>query len=333
MLTKDVLKANAALSGLTDEQIQAIEQLSKNDEEVQIGQVTKRIHTQYDDDIKSVLGISKPDNVKSYDHLKQQLNILKTKADSAGNISQIQSENDQLKADKAKLEQQLQNGSSDQALKTKIQTLEQTVSDRDSEINQLKESHQNDLKSMTDKYNQQISKNTSLEIGSLIDQYSRDNKIQYLTTIPEGLRKRTFKTEKDLFISELKTDYIDDDQGGQRLVFRGADGEILRNKENGLNPYTAGELFFARDGIKEMIDHGKVQNGANTKAGNTSQIPANLDLSSAKTQVEADKMITQHLMTVEGLSKSDSKFYDRQTEIRNEAKVGDLPIREGEASS
>lgn len=37
MITKDIIKANGILSGLTDEQVLAIETLSRNDEEATIG--------------------------------------------------------------------------------------------------------------------------------------------------------------------------------------------------------------------------------------------------------------------------------------------------------
>ena len=56
MLKKEILLANAALAGLTDEQITAIEQLSTNDENAVIAQKVGEIHRQYDDTILKATG-------------------------------------------------------------------------------------------------------------------------------------------------------------------------------------------------------------------------------------------------------------------------------------
>ena len=44
MLKKEIIKANAILATLTDEQIAAIEKLSENDENAVIGKKTGEIH-------------------------------------------------------------------------------------------------------------------------------------------------------------------------------------------------------------------------------------------------------------------------------------------------
>ena len=58
-LTTELLNANAALSGLTDEQKTAIVEMSKNDETAVIGQKTGEIYGGLDADILAASGIAK----------------------------------------------------------------------------------------------------------------------------------------------------------------------------------------------------------------------------------------------------------------------------------
>lgn len=58
-LTRDILVANAALSGLTDEQISAITTLSQNDENSVIAKKTGEIYGNLDADILAASGVEK----------------------------------------------------------------------------------------------------------------------------------------------------------------------------------------------------------------------------------------------------------------------------------
>jgi hypothetical protein len=100
----------------------------------------------------------------------------------------------------------------------------------------------------------------------------------------------------------------------------------MRNPENGLEPYTPGELF-AKNHVSDLIAKGKQQAGAGTNPPDqkTSTI---LDLTGVKSQVAADEVIVQHIMKTEGIARTDPRFAERQTAIRNENKVADLPIRD-----
>lgn len=59
MLTREILVANAALSGLSDEQIAAITTLSQNDENSVIAKKTGEIYGALDADILAVSGVAK----------------------------------------------------------------------------------------------------------------------------------------------------------------------------------------------------------------------------------------------------------------------------------
>ena len=66
MLTIDMLKQNTALAGLSEAQLTAIAEMSKNDENTVIGTKIGALHGQYDTDIFGITGIKKNDGEKSY---------------------------------------------------------------------------------------------------------------------------------------------------------------------------------------------------------------------------------------------------------------------------
>ena len=83
MLTREILIANAALSGLTDEQIAAITTLSANDENSVIAKKTGEIYGGLDADILAASGIAKNGTEKTFDYAKRVVAEFKTKAESA----------------------------------------------------------------------------------------------------------------------------------------------------------------------------------------------------------------------------------------------------------
>ena len=114
--------------------------------------------------------------------------------------------------------------------------------------------------------------------------------------------------------------------GSQRLVFRGADGNVLNNPSNNLNPYTFQELIMETS-IKDVIDTGKQQPGTGTKPSSQQQPGGSaIDLSGAKTQIEADKAIEAYLLN-NGLTRDSEEFATQLMTLRNENNVSDLPIR------
>lgn len=68
MLTREILVANAALAGLTDEQIAAITTLSANDENSVIAKKTGEIYGGLDADILAASGIAKNGTEKTFDY-------------------------------------------------------------------------------------------------------------------------------------------------------------------------------------------------------------------------------------------------------------------------
>ena len=110
MLTREILAANAQLSGLTEEQIKAIITLSENDENSVIAKKTGEIYGALDNDILTVSGIAKNGTEKTYDYAKRVMSAMKADAEAAtGYKSQI----DALTKEKARLEKAIADGAAD----------------------------------------------------------------------------------------------------------------------------------------------------------------------------------------------------------------------------
>lgn len=327
MLTVDTLKANAKLAELSQEQLDIIALLSKNDEQSVIDSRVREIHNRYDADIEKITGQKKPDNVKTYVHLNSVLSDLKGKADNAGDTSKLTSEIDTLKREKADLEKQIKEGSTDTALKSQITALEQKIKDKDDEIKTVKSTYEADKSKYEKDLETERNKMVSLELTQKFDSYLVENGVKFKSTIPDTLLKETLANRKSSLIASAKPDYVDDGKGGKTLVFRNDKGEILRNPENQLNPFTAGELYLKN--IGDLVDTGKKQGGGGTGgSGGSGGGSSTLDLSAARSQIQADELIRTHILKNEGITKTDPKFSERHTELRTENKVADLPMRE-----
>ena len=80
--------------------------------------------------------------------------------------------------------------------------------------------------------------------------------------------------------------------------------------------------------VKDVIDTGKQQPGGGTvpPAGGGKQTSTVLDLSSAKNQIDADKIIEAHLLA-NGLTRDSAQFAEQSLQLRADNKVNELPIR------
>lgn len=316
MITIEMLNQSESLSGLTDAQKLAITVLSKNDEASVIGTKIGALHGQYDSDILGISGISKTDGEKTYDYLKRVLNDYKTKLDGSKTLSA------QLEASKKKvteLEAKLADGGSDEAIK-------QQLKDARHQVSQL----QTQLTSKTEELDK-AKKDYEKKEKDIQVNYAFANAtsgLKFKADVSEPVKKILLDAAKDEILAKGTPDFIDDGQGGKKLVLRDAAGNTLNNPKNNLNPYTLEELV-KETCLKDVIDTGKQQPGGGTKpsthtgGGNHS---LTLDLSGAKTQREADIQIETYLLST-GLTRDNAEFGDKALEIRNENNVSNLPIR------
>ncbi len=321
MLTKELIQKNEALKGLTEEQVAAIAELSKNDEAEVIGNKVAEIHGQYDADIESVTGQKKPADRKTYAFLKEVLAGLKSKAEEGPKA--LQEEVEKLKAQNAGLEKKIKEGRADDHLKDKVSTLEKEKGDLEGRIGDL----QKELERKGAEWKAKLAEKEAALAGKDIEfQFANDlagMKFKDEKFIPLPVRQTYIAAAKTNILSRYDTEYIDDGRGGSRLVFRDKKtGKVMNNPENQLNPFTSAELL--KKELEPVLDTGRQQNGAGT-GGNGAPADLILSIAGARNQREAQAAIDAHLLA-KGLEKGTPAWMAESKKIREENEVGKLPL-------
>lgn len=313
MLTVEILRQNAALSGLTDEQFNTIATMSQNDENTVIGTKIGALHGAYDADILKITGIAKNNGEKSYDYAKRVLNNYKTQL---GSVDTLKSQIETQKTEITSLKEKLASNSTDETLKQQLSDAQNRVSElqkqlktKETEFQNSNEAHKKEVKDIQVNY-------------AFADATSG---LKFKAGISDELQKVLLNAAKAEILAKGAPDFIDNN-GTKVLVYRDTNGNILNNPANSLNPYTTKELLM-QTSIKDAIDTGKQQPGSGTNNivnnnGNNSP----LDLSSAKTQIEADKSIESYLLS-QGITRDSEQFSEQSLQLRNDNNVAQLPIR------
>lgn len=313
MLTIEILRQNSALSALTDEQLNVIAEMSRNDEASVIGTKIGALHGQYDTDILSVTGIAKKNGEKSYDYAKRVLTEFKAKSDS---VDTLNTQLNDAKARITKLEADLEKNSGDETLKQQLKDTKALASQlqgqlqaKETEFSKQKETYEATLK------------NTHVDYAF----ETATTGLKFKSGITEPVQKTLLTAAKAEILSKGTPDFIENN-GVKVLVLRDANGNILNNPGNNLNPYTIKELLMETS-LKDVIDTGRQQTGGGTRGGGAgSQAGGALDLSGAKNQVEAGRIIEAHLLS-QGLTRDSAEFDTQFTQLRADNNVGNLPIR------
>lgn len=315
MLTIEMLRQSSALTGLTDDQLNAIAEMSRNDENTVIGTKIGALHGQYDADILGITGIKKKDGEKSYDYAKRVLGEYKTKAES---VKTIQTQLTAAQAQVAELQSKLEKGAGDETLKQQLKDAKAQVTQLQTQL-QTKETEFNTKKAEFDK----TIKDTHVDYAF----QAATAGLKFKSGITEPIQKTLLNAAKAEVLAKGTPDFIEDGQGGKKLVIRGTDGNILNNPKNNLNPYTMQELVMETS-LKDVIDTGRQQTGGGTGGfgSGSGGTGGTLDLSGIKSQVEADKAIEAHLLA-NGLTRDSQEFADQSMQLRTENNVASLPIR------
>ena len=309
MLTKEILLANSTLAGLSAEQLEAIATLSQNDEAAVIAKKTSEIYGGLDADILVASGVEKSGGEKTYDYAKRVIGTLKKSVDGAkGNAEKIAA----LEADKAKLQAELEKGGGEELQK---------------QLNQTK----TDLKSVMEKYN---------TLKADYDKAQSDFAAKLLNTrldadlagaakglkIKSGIPSAAAEILMKQAFAKLKAsrpEYIENADGTQSLIFKDADGAVMRNPNNTLNPYTAAELLR-----KELGEMGVLENRQGKGTGTSTDpnpVPAGvIDISGAKNQREAYEIIDKAL-TAQGKVAGSRAYQDAMDAAWKENNIVTLP--------
>lgn len=309
-LTAVLLRANAALAGLSDEQIAAIEELSRNDENTVIGTRIGELHGQYDTDVLSVTGIAKRQGEKSYDYVKRILGYFKQKAAGADQMSQTIAT---LQTEIEGYKKTIAEGKGSEEVAKQLRDAQKQLADTQALFEQKNKEWEDKYTLLNTQYQTSL---IDAEFGKAL------TGMKFKSIYPESVQKTLIDSAKRTVLSTAKPDWLEEN-GERKLVFRDATGNIMTNPENKLNPFTPGELL--RKELKEVLDLGRQQTGAGTKpTGNGGG--ATFDLSGVTNQVAADEMISKHLMS-QGFTRGSKEFADEAQKIRTENGVDKLPVQ------
>lgn len=311
-LTAEILRANAGLTSLTDEQIGAIVELSRNDENTVIGNKIGELHGHYDQDVLAVTGIAKKPDEKSYDYVKRVLTDYKGKAAGSEELNKTITN---LKSEIEGYKKTIAEGKGSEAIAQQLKDAQKQLKD----TQDLLESKQNEWKTKYDTLNTQYQNSLiDAEFGKALQG------IKFKSIYPESVQKTLIESAKRTVLSTAKPDWVENN-GTKTLVFRDAAGNIMNNPENKLNPFTPGELL-ARE-LKDVIDTGRKQQGAGTHGGSGGSGGSDyLDLTGITNQVDADNAIAKHLMA-RGLTRGSKEFSDEAMKLRKENGVDKLPLQ------
>ena len=309
-LTAVLLRANAALAGLSDEQIAAIEELSRNDENTVIGTRIGELHGQYDTDVLSVTGIAKRQGEKSYDYVKRILGDFKQKAAGADQLSQTITT---LQTEIEGYKKTIAEGKGSEEVAKQLRDAQKQLADTQALFEQKNKEWEDKYTLLNTQYQTSL---IDAEFGKAL------TGMKFKSIYPESVQKTLIDSAKRTVLSTANPDWLEEN-GERKLVFRDATGNIMTNPENKLNPYTPGELLKRE--LKDVLEVGRQQKGAGTKpTGNGGG--ATFDLSGVTNQVAADEMISKHLMS-QGYTRGSKAFSDEAQKIRTENGVDKLPVQ------
>ena len=313
MITIEMLAADAALAGLTDEQKNAIALMSKNDEEVVIGNRFREVYNKLDETIAKETGIARNGDEKTYLYLERAAKTLAAKANSVDGlntkIADLTKERDKLKqqvaegGDEATRKQLAQAQKDLDAVRTQYDTLK-------ADFDKAKTDHAAEL------------------LGVQIDNVLAGAQagLKFKPEFPQAATD-TLLAQALMKIKGMNPDFIDDGKGGKRLVFKGENGEIARDPENHLEPYTAEALLKKELRAMGILDEGRQATGTQTRAPQTTQQQGVVvDLSAARTQQEADNIIHNQL-NVLGLVRGSKKYQEAYDAAWKENNVINLPVK------
>lgn len=312
-LTKEVLTANAALSGLTEEQITAITTLSTNDENTVIGTHTGKIYREMDEKISSITGIPRNGDEKTYLYLERATAGFKEKAEK---VSEFETKVQELEATKTRLERTIADGAQDVETKRKLDQANADLEAVKSQFNTLKEQHDNAVKTHSTEL---FSVKVQNEVSNALSGF------KFKSDIPEGMTKLAVENAAQK-IQSMSSDFVDDGNGGKRLVFKDQSGAIMNNPNNGLNPYTAKELIQKEFDTLGILDTGKGAGAGSGPNGGGGSGTGGVTVSGAKTRVEAHKIIHDGL-AAKGLTVGSDQYNSELTQAYKDNNVLDLPVQ------
>lgn len=315
MITREILVANAALAGLTEDQINAIITINNNDVAGEIGKKTSEIYQKFDQLTKDATGVERlmgatPE--KTYDYLPRAIQEMKK---NLGDVDSLKAQIQSLTAEKTRLEGELAKGANAEVQRQLDQTKAELANTK-TQFNEL----QNQMAEREKTHQAEL---FGVRIDNELSAASKG--LTFKTEIPASVQTILVQNATAK-IKGMNPDYIDDGNGGKRLVFRGQDGAVLNNPENQLNPYTAEELLAKE--LKDVLASKRevLGGGTDPNRGGGAGGGSSVDVSAARTQEEAQEILTKQFLA-EGLAIGSDQFQEKMDKAWVENNITKLPVR------
>ena len=315
-LTTELLNANAATAGLTDEQKSAIVEMSTNDENSVIAKKTGEIYGGLDTDILAASGIPKNGTEKTFDYAKRVIGEIKTQA---GNAAELQTQVTELTKEKARLESVIAKGGADAETKRALEQAKADLANVTEEYTELKTKHDN----------AEAEHAKALFMVKMDGEFAKATAgIKFKADLPASVTSVLLQQAVEK-VKGMNPEYIDDGNGGKVLAFM-ENGTPKRNPENNLRPFTAAELVSAELKTMGVIEDGRKQTGAGSQGGQGGDGGGSktVDISGATSQDQAHEIIAKQLME-RGLVNGSKEFNDAMAAAWKENRdvLKALPIR------
>ena len=313
-LTREVIVANSALAGLTDEQIRTITTLSVNDENSVIAQKIGEIYGNLDADILSVSGVAKNGTEKTYDYAKRVLGDFKSKLEG---LSTLQKDFENISKEKTKLEKSIAEGSANSEIAQQLRQAKADLSSVQSQFNELKAERDKSEKSHKDEiFGIRIDSSLKTAVAGL----------KFKDGLPESATE-VLITQAMQKIKSMNPEIIDNGKGDSTLVFKDDSGAIMRNPNNQLNPYTPKDLLVRELESMGILDKGRQAAGGGTIPPNNSNknhVNSVIEVSGMKSRTEAYDAIAQTLMS-RGMTVGSKEFDVAMSQAWKDNNIAELP--------
>lgn len=311
-LTAELLKANAATAGLTDEQVNAIAEMSKNDESAVIGQKIGEIYGGLDADILSSSGMEKNGTEKTYDYAKRVIGALK---EQGGEAVAQKAEVERLTKEVNRLNGVIASGGTDAETKKALAQARADLANVTKEFTDLKAKYD----TAESNYARQL-----MDVRMETEFAKATAGVAFKKDLPKAVTD-VLMNQAIAKVKGMNPEYIDDGKGGKVLAFM-ENGTPMRNPETNLQPYTASELVLKELKTMGVLDEGRKQTGTGSKEGEGSNSTTPVDISGARTQSEAYEIIAKGLMA-QGKAIGTKAFQEAMDKAWKEHNIKSLPLR------
>ena len=314
MITIEMLNMQQELVGLTDAQKQAIALLSKNDEEVVIGNRFREVYNRLDETIAKETGIARNGDEKTYNYLERASRALAEKANS---VDGLHTKITALTAERDRLKKAIDEGTQDENLKKQLSQAQKDLQNVTERFNTLKADYDKaQSEHATELLNIKIDNEIARATGG----------IKFKADLPETATN-VLMQQAIAKVKGLKNEFIDDGKGGKMLVFKNADDSIMRDPEKAMNPYTVGDLVTKELKAMGVLDEGRQQQGGGSSVPKVIQTGEGIvvDVTGAQTRTQATEMITQALLK-QGITNGSKEFQEAMTKAWTDNNIAALPM-------